>query len=358
MTGDAGKKYLLDYSEKLAPLLESLLDQKIDEALAISKIPAELLKRFKEIALEGKRLRGGLVSLGYKIAGGKNPNVEIGGGLIMELFHAALLVHDDIMDHGDFRRGIRTIHKQFEVIGTSIKVRGDPAHYGESMAGCLFDAIFFITWEKLLSLPCNLEEIKAAGNVYTKYAIRVAWGQALDVTTTSLDSLNGEDILKIISIKSGEYTTTLPFLFGAALGGLKDKKILKAIEEYSLALGWAFQIQDDLLGMFGDEGKTGKPNDGDLKEGKNTLLMLRLHKHGTKDQIAFQKKILGNPLATAADVLSMRKILKASGSYQYVVDLGWKYVAEGEKVIPLITHNPQLKTVLSSLITYMMERVK
>lgn len=358
MTGDIGKKYLLEYSEKLAPVLDSFLDEKIDEALKISKIPAELLKRFKEISSRGKRLRGGLVALGYNIAGGQNPNVELGGGLIMELFHAALLVHDDIMDRDSLRRGVRTIHKQFEDIGKSIRVRGDPAHYGESMAGCLFDAIFYMTWEKLLSLPCTPEHIFDAGKIYTKYALRTAWGQSLDVTTTSLESLNEDDILKVISIKSGEYTTTLPFLFGAALGGLKDKKVRAVMESYSLALGWTFHIQDDLLGMFGNDEETGKPSDGDLKEGKNTLLMLHLHQHGTDEQRVFQKQVLGNSDITKNDVEKMREVLKSAGSYQYVVDLGWKYVEKGKNVIPQITENSKLKTILESLITYMMERVK
>lgn len=357
MTGDIAKKYLIEYSERLALLLESILDEKIDDAAKISKIPAELLKRFKEISSRGKRLRGGLVSLGYNIVGGKNSEVELGGGAIMELFHAALLVHDDIMDRDNIRRGVRTIHKQFEDIGKSIKVRGDPAHYGESMAGCLFDAIFYVTWEKFLALPCSFEQLKEAGKIYTKYAIRTAWGQSLDVTTASLESLNEEDILKVISIKSGEYTTTLPFLFGAALGGLKDEKARTAMEEYSLALGWAFHIQDDLLGMFGDEETTGKPSDGDLKEGKNTLLMLHLHQHGNKDQISFQKRVLGNPSATASDVLHMRQILKDAGSYQYVVDLGWKYVEEGKKHISQVTKEKKYHDILESLITYIMERV-
>lgn len=358
MTGDIGKQYLKEYLAKSDPLFEEYLLKKIEESGEISKIPAELLKRFLETARRGKKIRGALIVLGYEAAGGKFCNEILDASLCIELFHAGVLVHDDFMDEDNLRRGLPTIHKQFEEIGRAIKVHTSPLHYGESMAINAGDAAYYLSWEKLMNAKFPAERVVAAGKIYADYIIRVVHGQVLDVTNTTMKNLTEEDILKVLRYKTAEYTGTLPLLMGATLAGEKDEKKIRAIKEYGLAFGWAFQIQDDILGMFGGEEETGKPSDGDLKEGKNTLLMLYLSQHGSPKQREFQRKVLGNKNITKDDVLNMRQILKDVGSYQYVVDLGWKYVEEGKKQVPLITNDQQLKTVLGSLITYMMERVK
>lgn len=358
MNGDIGKQYLKDYLQKSDLLFEEYLQKKIAEAGKISKIPAELLKRFLETARRGKKIRGALVVLGYEAAGGINHQAIMDASLAIELFHAGILVHDDFMDEDSLRRGLPTIHKQFEEIGRAIKVNTTPLHYGESMAVNAGDAAYYLSWEKLMACKFEAERLVEAGRIYAGYVIRVVHGQVLDITNTTIKSLTEEDILKVLKYKAAEYTGVLPLLFGAALTGEKNKKRLQAIKDYGLAFGWAFQIQDDLLGLFGDEEEFGKPVGSDLREGKNTLLMLHLSQHGTREQRAFQRKVLGNKNITKADVLKMRQILKDAGSYDYVVNLGWKYVEQGKTQIPLITADRKLRGILESLIIYMMERVK
>ncbi|MBI2310189.1 polyprenyl synthetase family protein [Candidatus Collierbacteria bacterium] len=358
MDGSIGKQYLKDYLDKSDPLFEEHLQKKIDEAREISKIPAELLKRFLDTARRGKKIRGALVTLGYKVAGGTDEMTALQAGLVMELFHTALLIQDDVMDQDNLRRELPALHHQFKQFGKKLTVRGDFLHYGESMVSCVTDAIFYLSWEKLLELNVDSKNIIAAGKTYAQYAVRTAWGQALDITTTALGEIKEKDAMAILRYKSAEYTGVLPLLAGAALAGEKDEKKLRAIKDYGLAFGWAFQIQDDILGMFGDEEKVGKPVGSDLREGKNTLLMLHLAQKGTPEQRAFQRKVLGNKNITKDDVLKMRQILRDARSYQHVVDLGWKYVDEGKKQIPLITADKKLQAILESLIVYMMERVK
>ncbi len=358
MTGELGKKYLADYLAKSEPLFEEYLEKKIAEAGKISKIPTELLKRFLATARRGKKIRGALTVLGYEAAGGKNEEAILDASLAIELFHAGILVHDDFMDEDYLRRGLPTLHKQFEEVGRAIKVNTSPLHYGEAMAVNVGDAAYYLSWEKLMNSKFPSELIVAAGKLFADYIIRVVHGQVLDITNTTIKSMTEEDILKVLRYKAAEYTGVLPMLTGATLGGLVDKDKFAAIKEYGLAFGWAFQIQDDLLGIFGDEEEFGKPVGSDLREGKNTLLMLHLSQHGNLDQRRFQRKVLGNKKITKDDVLKMRQILKAAGSYQYVVDLGWKYVAEGKTQIPLITSDKKLQEILELLIVYMMERVK
>jgi len=142
------------------------------------------------------------------------------------------------------------------------------------------------------------------------------------------------------------------------LAGEKNEKRLKAFEEYGLALGWSFQIQDDILGLYGEEKKLGKPIGSDLKEGKMTLLMLHLLKHGNARQKAFQKKILGKRKISKEEVEKMRQIVKESGSYDYVVKMSRKYVQQGKRQVPLMTKDKKLQAIFEALLDYIIERVK
>lgn len=356
-TGDLGKQYLKEYVAKTDPLFEEFLQKKIVEATSISHIPAELLKRFLETARRGKKIRGALVVLGYESCGGTDRDAILNASLSIELLHAGLLVHDDVMDEDKLRRGLPSLHEQLATVGTTWKVKSRKHHYGEAMAVIAGDIAFYLSWESLLTSRFPKNRLIDAGLVYTKLVTHTAYGQAMDLTNTPLTALNEDHILAVLRNKTAEYTGIMPLLLGAHLAASNTPAKLEAIEKYGLAFGWAFQIQDDVLGIFGDEEEFGKPVGSDIREGKNTLLMLHLHQHGTDEQRAFQKRILGNPDITKADVEKMREILKAAGSYQYVVNLGWKYVEKGKNVIPQITKNDELRTILESLITYMMERI-
>lgn len=358
MDGVLGKSFLKDYQQKTDSLFQDYLNEKISQADELGAVPAELVKRFAENARLGKKLRGALVVLGYLIGGGKDLDAIYETSLFIELFHAGVLVHDDIMDNDPFRRGLPTLHKQFEKRGAELEVKSDPAHYGESMAICAGDLAYYLSYELLLKGKFSPELIMKAAQVYTHYIIRLLHGQVLDITITGAKDLKEADVLNVIWTKSGEYTSLLPLQIGAILGGLKDEKKLKALNEYARCFGWAFHIQDDILGMFGDEEEMGKPVGSDLREGKNTLFMLHLEKNGNEEQIEFKRKALGNSEITKEDVEKMRQVLRDSGSYDHVVNLGHKYVEDGKKFIPDFTDNPDLQDIFESLLVYMMERIK
>jgi len=356
LDGSIGKQYLKDYSNNTDHLFEEHLQKKIEEAQVISKIPAELLKRFLATARRGKRIRGALMQLGYELCGGEDVQAILDASISIELFHAGVLVHDDVMDEDDLRRGLETLHLQFRDIGSAMKVSGSPLHYGESMAVNVGDAAFYLSWQKLLESRFSAERILEAGKIYADYVVRVVHGQVLDITTMSMHSLTEEDVLKVLRLKSAEYTGVLPLLMGAALSGETNKERLKTLHDYGLAFGWAFQIQDDTLGLYGKEEEFGKPVGSDLREGKNTLFMLHLARHGSEEDRSFQRRILGNHNITKEEVHKMCELLKEVGSYKYVIDLGWKYVEEGRAIVPKITEDKKLQTILESVIIYMMER--
>lgn len=356
VTGEIGKKYLKEYIADTEKLFNDFAKAKINEAGEIGEFPKDITQIFFDTAAHGKRIRGALVTLGYKVAGGIDLESILDTSLFVELLHAGLLVHDDIQDQADKRRGLTSVHKQIEQIGKNLGTVSDPKFFGQSMAILPGDLTFYYSWEKLLNGNFPQKNIIKAGKIYADYTIRVAHGQILDILGVETKRIAEKDILNVLRYKSAEYTGVLPLLAGAALGGLKDKQKTEALKAYGLAFGWAFQIQDDTLDLYATEEKLGKPIGGDLKEGKNTLFILHLSKHGTKKQKEFMKQVLGNRDITKADIEKMRKILKDCGSYDYVIDLGWRYVEEGKKHISKITDDRELQDIFESLIVYMMER--
>jgi geranylgeranyl diphosphate synthase type I len=357
-SGDLGKSFLKSYIEKTDSRIVSYFERKIAEAMTVGDIPAKLLSSYVETVRRGKRIRGALVTLGYHLAGGKDEEAIIDASIAIELFHAGVLVHDDIMDRDNLRRGLPTMHKQFEKLGNSIGLEEDAEHYGISQAINLADAAYYMSWQTLLESGFSNDNIVTAGKIYADYVLRVVHGQVLDVTNLAIRQTTEEKILNVLKYKTAEYTGVMPLLFGAALAGQTDKAVTDAIVKYGLAFGWAFQIQDDILGVYGQEEEFGKPIGNDIREGKNTLLTLYVQQHGTDDHKKFLEYCMGNQDISLEDVKKVREIMKECGSYQHVYDLGWKYVEEGKAEVDTLTSDEEIRKILTSLIVYMMERAK
>lgn len=358
MDGKIGKKFLKDYITRTRPILTDFVKGEEKKGKSMGFVPGELMKSYREMVALGKGVRGTLVTLGYKLAGGKDTKEITRVSTFIELFHSAILIHDDFMDRDPFRRGQITTHKKFEKVGKKIKVKIPADHYGNSVAVCLGDAGYFMSWKVLLSAKFPKSNVFKAADIYADSIISLTMGQSLDVTISGAEKLKEKDLLNVIWTKSGDYTALLPLRVGAVLAGAKDKKFFKAIEGYAKCFGWAFQIQDDVLGAYADEKKLGKPVGSDFREGKNTLLIYHLKKRATKKQLEFVNNTLGNPNISKKDILKMKKLIKESGSYDYVVKMGWDYVNEGKKYINKLTKNKKLRIILESLLIYMMERTK
>lgn len=356
MDGKLGKKYLKNYFAKTDPLFQKYLRSKVSESRKQGYITGEVIRKFSEVARLGKKIRGSLVTIGYQLSGGKLDKNIFDTSLFVELFHAGVLVHDDIQDRAGYRRGVVSVHEHFKKVGKSLGVLIDTNHYGLSMALDAGISAYYYSWEKLLSSNFTAESKVRAGKIYADFIQRVSDGQTLDITGMSIRKIKEVDVLKVLRLKTAEYTGVMPLLIGAVLAGETSKKRLLNLEKYGLAFGWAFQIQDDYLGIFGDEVEVGKPVGSDISEGKLTLFMLHLMKTGSNEQVKFMRKVLGNPNIGDREVKRMRKILIDAGTRDYVLKKGWKYVDEGKKYIPLITKDKKMQELLESLIVYMMER--
>ena len=218
------------------------------------------------VAAGGKRLRPAFCHWAFVGTGGDpcDPLV-VDAGAALELLHTFALIHDDIMDGSCTRRGTDTIHVRFEAAHALGGWRGEGRRFGEGVAILAGDLAFVYADQMLQGAP------PAALAVFTELRVEVNVGQYLDLVGTARGRVNEAAARQICRFKSGKYTIERPLHLGAALAGhLEEAR--SALSAYGLPLGEAFQLRDDLLGVFGDADLTGKPVGEDLREGKPTVL--------------------------------------------------------------------------------------
>ncbi len=215
----------------------------------------------------GKRLRPLFCYWGFVGAGGDPLDpVVVDAGAALELLHASALIHDDIMDGSALRRGQRTVHLQYADRHQTGGWLGEARRFGEGMAILVGDLAFVYADVLMQRAPA------AALDVFNELRVELSMGQYLEVSGTARRELDPETVRWVAVYKSGKYSVERPLHLGAALAGRMDG-LHKHLSAYGLPLGEAFQLRDDLLGVFGDEAVTGKPTGDDLREGKPTPLL-------------------------------------------------------------------------------------
>lgn len=351
------REYFLPYASEIDKFLAKFFRQKIKESRKITPIAAEMWQKLKDFIAGGKRIRGGLVRLGYECFGGKNKKVILPVSVAIELTNAAILVHDDIIDQADFRHGRSTIHRQYQKYHEIHYKKGNPLHYGESMAIMVGDIGIYGAID-LINKSSFPEKAKhKVIQELIDFMIKTAYGENLDVDLAYREKVKEKDITIINTLKTAYYTLVGPLKMGGILVGASSWR-LKRFEDYGIPVGIAFQLQDDILGMFGSIEKLGKPVDSDIKEGKNTLLYTQVLKRGNFSQ---QKKLMslwGRKDITPKEVEEARKIIKNTGSLEYSQKLAKKLVEKGKRAVPQITKDKNLQEVFLSLADFVVEREK
>lgn len=225
----------------------------------------------------GKRFRPLLGAIGSIAVtgvstGGEPDDATIKACAALEFLHACALIHDDVMDGSDTRRGNPAIHRRFERMHREAQLAGDSARYGEASAILLGDLA--LIWADLILHQAGLspERLLSVLPIYDELRVELMAGQYLDVHEQSLATADANRSLKVASYKSGKYSIERPLHFGARIA-LGADETLDALSEYGIPIGEAFQLRDDILGVFGDPTETGKPAGDDLREGKRTVLM-------------------------------------------------------------------------------------
>ncbi len=265
----------------------------------------------------GKRFRAILVLAGYHIATGKAPRPVIRAAAAMEHFQSWMLIHDDIIDHAEERRGGPTVHREMATAHAREQRIGSGEDYGVGIGITLGDLEEPFTVEAILLARAPPGARLAALEEYIAMTRRTAYGQLLDVRNGTLapESVTEADVLRVHELKSAVYTVVAPLTIGVLLGGGRPflRRDLGAI---GTDLGVAFQLRDDILGAGFDAEATGKSSN-DLIEGKRTLLVVRAWRDGTEADRACLARVLGNPNATPEDVDRAREAIRSTGSLDY-----------------------------------------
>lgn len=265
----------------------------------------------------GKRLRPLFAYWGFRGAGGQHDIATVRACACLELVQACALIHDDLMDDSDTRRGFPAIHKRFAALHRQAGLSGDPGRFGLSAAILLGDLA--LVWADKMFHTSGVEpsSMLRALSVFDEMRVEIMAGQYLDVLEQALASKSVERSLRVARLKSAKYTVERPLHFGAALAGANDE-ILKAYSEYGMPLGEAFQLRDDLLGVFGNPDQTGKPAGDDLREGKRTVLIAAALERASQVQGSFIEIHLGKADLDVNDVLKMREIIVDTGAVQTI----------------------------------------
>ncbi len=349
---------LAGFRARLDRALAAWLAAKREEAAAAgSPETLELIDGVGQLATEGgKRLRPALVYYTYKACGGGAEASEedraLPLALATELLHTYLLIHDDIMDHAEVRRGQPAAHARFRAAHERQGLHGDAADFGRSVGILLGDLAQ--SWAVELASP--FFGSRELARCFSAMCQEVIGGQYLELLVAQRRAASEEELLRVLRLKSGCYTAERPIQLGALLAGAPAERVA-GLSRYGAAVGEAFQLQDDLLGMFGDPGTVGKPVDADLKEGKFTFLIHHARALATPEQRRTLEAALGNPQATAGQAAAARRVLEESGARAAVTAMiGERLRAAQGALAGLAGLDPEGHTFLAGLIGYLRER--
>jgi geranylgeranyl diphosphate synthase type I len=264
----------------------------------------------------GKRLRPTFAYWGWRTARGADDDDSalVPAAAALELLHACALVHDDVMDASDTRRGRPAAHAEFAGLHRRHNWSGDPDVFGTAAAILLGDLL--LAWADAMFTGA-VPGAGPARRVFDDMRQLVMAGQYLDVLVQARAAWSPEEALRVVEFKTSKYTVEGPPHLGAALGGA-GPETFAALSGYGLPLGEAFQLRDDVLGVFGDPSVTGKPAGDDLREGKHTLLTSLAMAAADPEQAALLQDGLGDRDLDAGRIARLREVIVATGALEQV----------------------------------------
>ncbi|PIR73608.1 MAG: polyprenyl synthetase family protein [Candidatus Moranbacteria bacterium CG10_big_fil_rev_8_21_14_0_10_35_21] len=350
------KKELADFKKKIDKEIEDYFDATIKEVAKIDLITTDSLRYVKKIILAGgKRLRPAFMFYGYLAAGGKEKEKILKTAVSIELIHMFLLIHDDIIDRDGKRHGMETVNLHYEKIGKKLFPKNSVDHFGNSMAIIIGDMVGALGNQIIFNSSFDSKIIlKALYKLQNIVSLTVV-GQTKDIYIEYRQKASEEEILKMYEYKTARYTVEGPLHLGAILGGT-DENFLKNLSLFAVPIGIAFQIQDDILGIFGSEKKIGKEVGSDIKGGKETLLVEKAKEKGTPAQKKILEALLGSKNIKSADIEKFRSIILETGALEYAQKLSRDLIAQGKDSLEKMEFNSEAKEFLLGLADYMAER--
>ena len=305
----------------------------------------------------GKRLRPAFCYWGWRGAGGPDGPEIVSAAAALELLHASALVHDDLMDASDTRRGQPSLHRQFEAYHAGRGWHGSPGAFGMGMAILLGDLLLAWTDEMFHGSGLPADALRRGRPVLDLMRTEVFAGQYLDLVGQAAGDGTLESALRVVEYKTTKYTIERPLHLGAALAGAPWNAgaaatpggLVAAYTAYGLPLGTAFQLRDDILGVFGDPAQTGKPAGDDVREGKHTVLLAIARARATGPQAAVIERYLGDPLLDEAGTAEIRTVITDTGAVAECEAMIGRHVAEAVAALAAAPITGEARDALAGL---------
>ena len=318
-------------------LIATRVERRIDELLLEEKqrwsaLDPQLIEPIESlrglVLAGGKRLRPAFCHWGWVAAGGDPDDRRItDAGAAFELLQGFALIHDDVMDGSARRRGGPTVHRQFMATHASAAWCGEERRFGEGVAILVGDLAIVYADRLMPAGPPGLLAL------WDELRIELNIGQYLDLVGTATANRDRAASRRIARYKSGRYTIQRPLQLGATLAGRSD--LAHELAKYGEPLGEAFQLRDDVLGVFGDSNLTGKPVGDDLREGKPTLLLAVAHERADAAQLEILGRV-GDPALVDDEIEALQQVLRATGSRatveEHIADLAREAVTALDKL--------------------------
>lgn len=286
----------------------------------------------------GKRLRPVIAMLSCEVVGGKKED-SIPFAVAVELIHNFTLLHDDIMDKDDFRRGMKTTHVVF----------------GEPRAIIAGDALFARAYEEILKLKIKPEKLKILLEDFSEMIREIAEGQDMDIDFEERTDVLEEEYLKMVEKKTARIIKTSAM--GGAVIGNGSKEQVENLSEYGRLIGVGFQIWDDVLGLVGDPKRTGKPVGNDVRRGKKTLIVVHGLNHADNEDKKTMLNSLGKENASNEEIETVIEILRKTNSIDYAKNMALGLVEKAKEKLEVLPDSDS-KHILSMLAEYCVGRDK
>ncbi len=310
-----------------------------------------MLSALDSLLAGGKRLRPAFCYWGWRGAGGDDRPEIFAAAASLELLQASALIHDDVMDGSDTRRGQPAAHRRFEAMHRGAAWRGSAEGFGAGAAILLGDVC--LTWcdEMFHGSGMPADALRRAQPIYNVMRTEVMCGQFLDLVGQAQGpGPDGramvEAALRIVKYKSAKYTIERPLQLGAALAG---SDAMEAMSAYGLPLGAAFQLRDDVLGVFGDPAQTGKPAGDDLREGKRTVLIALTLERATSFQAKTVESLLGDPALDESGVEQLRSLIVGTGALDACERMIDQHAAEASSALAAAPLTSEAREALAAL---------
>jgi geranylgeranyl diphosphate synthase type I len=304
-----------DLRSRVQTVVDDVIARQARVLAEVSPDLVPLVDALTDLLSGGKRLRPAFCYWGWRGAAGDPAadDAALRAAASLEFLQACALIHDDVMDGSDTRRGLPSAHRRFAGMHRAQEWLGSPEAFGVGAAILLGDLCLSWADEVLMDSGLPADALGRGKAVYDEMRTELMAGQYLDLLEQARGGGSVDRAMLVVRYKSAKYTIERPLHLGAALAGAAPA-VVSAYTGYGLPLGEAFQLRDDILGVFGDPKETGKPAGDDLREGKRTVLVAEAMARSSAAQAEVIRRFLGDPGLDAAGVDQLRGIISETGA--------------------------------------------